>query len=208
MFICQFCNTKEYEKILSVRLHERYCKCNPNKIISKLVEYNQQHNIPSEERKEQGRRLSERYKLGELIQHPTIHSDASKKNLSDIAIKRGLGGYVKGSGRGKRGWYNGFFCDSSYELAYVIYCLEHNISIQRNTQKRQYIFEERIRNYTPDFIVNNEIVEIKGFSTPQWEAKLLANPDVKVLYKKDLKHIFEYVIMKYGKDFINLYEVK
>lgn len=32
------------------------------------------------------------------------------------------------------------------------------------------------------------------------------NPDVKVLLKEDLMHIFEYVECKYGKDYIKLYE--
>jgi hypothetical protein len=37
-------------------------------------------------------------------------------------------------------------------------------------------------------------------------AKIKANPDVVVLYEKDLKPVFEYVTQVYGKDFIRLYE--
>jgi len=37
-------------------------------------------------------------------------------------------------------------------------------------------------------------------------AKLAANPDVNVLYEKDLVTVLEYVKDKYGKDFISLYE--
>ena len=29
------------------------------------------------------------------------------------------------TGKGKKGWYKGFFCSSTYELAYVIFCLDH-----------------------------------------------------------------------------------
>ena len=50
------------------------------------------------------------------------------------------------------------------------------------------------------------ITEVKGFKTEQWLAKLEANPDVKVLYEKDLEPVLEYVKIKYGKDFISLYE--
>jgi len=37
-------------------------------------------------------------------------------------------------------------------------------------------------------------------------AKLAANPDVTVLYEKDLEAVLGYVRDKYGKDFISLYE--
>jgi hypothetical protein len=116
------------------------------------------------------------------------------------------GGYRQGSGRGKKGWYKGFFCDSSWELAYVVYCLENNIAITRNTTTRSYQWEGRTRSYIPDFIVDDYVIEIKGYKTEQWLAKLEANPDVKVLYENDLKPILDYVINKYGKDFISLYE--
>ena len=136
----------------------------------------------------------------------TPHTEETKQRLSVVAKMRKLGGYVKGSGRGKKGWYRGFFCDSSWELAYVIYCLEHNMSIQRNTERRQYIWQNKIKNYIPDFIVQGAVTEIKGFKTEEWLAKLEANPDVNVLYQKELKPIFDYVVNKYGKDFIRLYE--
>ena len=130
----------------------------------------------------------------------------TKKRLSEVAKERNLGGYVKGSGRGKKGWYKGFFCDSSWELAYVVYCLEHNIDIKRNIEKRQYVWNDKVKNYIPDFIVQGNLIEVKGFKTEQWMAKLEANPDVRVLYEKDLEPILEYVKNKYGKNFTNLYE--
>jgi len=127
------------------------------------------------------------------------------RKITDSALRRN-GGYRVGSGRGKKGWYKGFFCDSSYELAYIVFCLDHQIRIQRNTQKRQYVWEGKQRNYIPDFVVDGQIIEIKGFKSPQWEAKLKYNPDVVVLYERDLRLVFDYVAMKYGKDFVKLYE--
>jgi len=116
------------------------------------------------------------------------------------------GGKRHASGRGKKGWYKGFFCDSSYELAYVIFCLEHNKKIERCTQSLPYFWEGTPRNYLPDFIVDGKIVEIKGYKSPQWNAKQNAYPNISVLYQKDLKDVFEYVQNKYGKDYIRLYE--
>lgn len=42
-------------------------------------------------------------------------------------------GPKRGGGRGKSGWYKGFWCDSSWELAFLIYHLEHEIPISRNS---------------------------------------------------------------------------
>lgn len=116
------------------------------------------------------------------------------------------GGYRKGSGRGKSGWYKGVYCDSSWELAYVVYNMDNNIPIQRCKEQRTYMFEGKENIYLPDFIVNGEIVEIKGYSTNQWKAKIEANPDIKVLYKTDMKPYLDYVSTKYGSDFIKLYD--
>jgi hypothetical protein len=136
------------------------------------------------------------------------HSQETRDKIAKIARDNNYGGYKKGSGRGKQGWYKGFHCDSSWELAYVIYCLEHNISIKRSTERRTYIFQGKTRGYYPDFIVNNDLVEIKGYNSDEWEAKHAANPDVKTLYKEEMKPILKYAMDKYGKDFIKLYETK
>lgn len=141
--------------------------------------------------------------------HPRInskHTPATKAKLSAAAFRRGIGGYKIGAGKGKRGWYKGFFCDSSWELAYVIYCLEHNINIKRNEGKRQYLWKGKIKNYIPDFIVEGKYVELKGYASKEWFAKLKYSPDVKVYYQADLAEVFKYVRSKYGKDYIKLYE--
>lgn len=117
------------------------------------------------------------------------------------------GGYRKGSGHGKSGWYKGIWCDSSWELAFVIYQLDHNNQIKRCLEARNYTYLSKIRKYIPDFIVNNqEIVEIKGYKSQQWLAKISHNQDIKVFYEIDLIEILNYVIDKYGKDYIKLYD--
>ena len=45
-------------------------------------------------------------------------------------------GYHPGAGFGKSGWYRGIWCDSSWQLAFVIYHLDHNLNIVRNKQRR------------------------------------------------------------------------
>ena len=122
-------------------------------------------------------------------------------------IRHTLGGYRKGSGRGKKGWYKGYFCDSSWELAYVIYNLDHGIKFERNKEKFKYIFEGKEYSYLPDFIVDGKYVEVKGYWTKQWQAKYDQFPkELSIITEKEIKPYLEYVENKYGKDFTKLYE--
>ncbi len=120
--------------------------------------------------------------------------------------KTKLGGYRKGSGHGKSGWYKGIYCDSSWELAFVIYHLDNSLYIERCKEHRKYMFEGKEHIYIPDFVTDEGIIEIKGYRTKQWDIKELNNPDIKVLYKNDIKFYLEYVENKYGKDYIKLYD--
>ena len=58
----------------------------------------------------------------------------------------------------------------------------------------------------PDFVVDGEIVEVKGYRNPEWEAKEFYNPDVKVYGKEEMTIILKWVVETYGKDFTDLYE--
>lgn len=121
------------------------------------------------------------------------------------------GGYRKGSGRGKQGLYKGYWCDSSWELAFVIYNLEHDIKFVRNTKKFSYEFEGKKKNYIPDFIMEDgTYVEIKGYDNGLTQAKISFFPHkIKLIAgKKQIKLYLDYVESKYGKDFIKLYETR
>ena len=120
---------------------------------------------------------------------------------------KSLGGKRAGSGRGKKGWYKNYFCDSSWELAWVIYNLDHNIKFERNKQYYEYLFEGKVLKFYPDFILeNNSLIEIKGYKSKQSLFKEKTFQDIKFLYYEDLKEVFKYVENKYGKDYIKLYE--
>ena len=111
------------------------------------------------------------------------------------------------SGRGKQGWYKGIYCDSSWELAFLVYYLDHNKNIKRCEERREYIFNNEKHIYIPDFVTDEGIIEIKGYKTQQWKIKLEQNPDIKVLYEDDIKLYLEYAISTYGKKYWDvLYE--
>jgi len=127
-------------------------------------------------------------------------------NLSN-AIKGKTGGIRPNTYKKyKSGLYHGIHCDSSWELAFVIYCEEHNIKLIRNTLPLTYIFENKEFKYYPDFIIDNKLYEIKGYENERAIEKHKQHPEVIYLDKKKMKPYIEYVIDKYGKDFIKLYD--
>lgn len=120
------------------------------------------------------------------------------------------GGVRHGSGRGKMGWYKGYWCDSTWELAYVIYNLDHKIEFKRNTLSFSYIWKGKVRSYYPDFILpDGTFIEIKGYVNEQTKEKIKQFPypdKLKLLCKPEMITILAYVTTKYGKNFHTLYE--
>lgn len=125
-------------------------------------------------------------------------------------LKGKVGGYRKNSGRGKMGWYKGYWCQSSWELAWVIFMLDNNKKFIRNLQGFDYIFEGKVRKFFPDFYIQEEgyYIEIKGWPNPMTDSKIAQFPkEIRILYKKDMEFVLNYVKNKYGNDFIKLYNI-
>lgn len=129
--------------------------------------------------------------------------------LSQAAIKNKLGGLNSNTTHKnyKRGYYKGIWCDSSWELAFVVYHLDNNIKIERNYNYKEYTFNNNIYKFYPDFIVDGKLYEIKGFITPKNKAKIEQINDVKFIFRNDIKFYLNYAIEKYGSNFCDiLYE--
>lgn len=138
------------------------------------------------------------------------HTDATKEKIRqqklELCAKQG----TNLCGKGLRGYYKGFYCQSSWELAYVIYQLEHNIDIKRNTKGFKYTLDGIERSYFPDFyeVAANTYIEIKGYydrKTKEKEKQFPKNEKLIIFREKEMKPILDYVISKYGKDFTKLY---
>lgn len=125
-------------------------------------------------------------------------------------LKGKTGGYRQKGGRGKQGWYKGYYCNSSWELAWVIYNLDKGIKFTRNTKGFEYTFNDETYKFYPDFILENgDYVEVKGYLDGKQKAKIGDFPKkLEVIGKKEIKFFIEYVKMKHGKDFIKIYEKK
>jgi len=121
-----------------------------------------------------------------------------------------MGGYRKGSGRSKSGYYKGIYCGSTYELCWVIYHLDHNIPFTRFAGYLEY---NNIKYY-PDFLLADgiTIIETKGYEPQDSVDKKTKVAEkygytVKVLRKNDLEFAFSYVKEKYSTNkFHTLYD--
>jgi hypothetical protein len=131
-----------------------------------------------------------------------------RKFCSSTCFAKVSGGVRAGSGRAIPGWYKGIYCGSTYELAWVIYNLDHAVPFIR--------FPGEIRTatvcYVPDFLIGNRIIEIKGYAGDPMrlelkrQAAVAAGYEHVTLFKKDLKECFEWVKEHYDKPLHLLYD--
>lgn len=121
------------------------------------------------------------------------------------------GGYRKGSGRGKSGYYDNIYFDSTWELTFYLYNKYKKYKINRCKDNFVYYFLGEKHKYFPDFIIDNIIYEIKGYHTEVDSLKIDAvkktGKQIKVLYKKDILPMIDLVTKIYNVKEINeLYE--
>lgn len=121
-----------------------------------------------------------------------------------------MGGYRKGSGRSKSGYYKSIYCGSTYELCWVIYSFDHNIKFSRFDG----CLERGGIKYFPDFLLDDgkTIIETKGYESSQSVDKKTKIAEsfgyiVMVLRKDDLTYAFDYVKQVYKTNkFYTLYD--
>lgn len=123
---------------------------------------------------------------------------------------RPRGGLREGAGYSKSGWYRGVYCNSTWELAYVIHCLDHGVDVKRCNEYFHY--GARRRKYFPDFVVADTIIEIKGRVLPDVAEKIAAvessGRKIRVLYREEMKPFLEYARNKFGAKFETVYELR
>jgi hypothetical protein len=143
---------------------------------------------------------------------PEKETERRKKISEVMKANPKAGGLRSRSGRGKKGWYKGYWCDSSWELAWVIYHLDYGFKFDRNLNGFEYLYNNKKHLYYPDYIIENNYFEIKGrrcyedLDEKNKEKISQFKGNLFVLYSKEMKPYLEYVISKYGNDFIKLYE--
>ena len=186
-------NSKEIYKNLPEEIKERmkWCKCLTKETDVRL--------------KNMGIKRKEYYKNPDV--HGSFygrkHTEETKRKISIGTSKSYNYEANRKSGRGRGGYYKGFWCDSTYELAFIIYCFDHNIKVERNKEYFIYEYNGKKHRYYPDFVIDNVLYEIKGFSNGQLQFKLKSlqksGRTYKVLFQKDLKYVFDYIKETYNK---------
>lgn len=109
--------------------------------------------------------------------------------------------FNKKHGNAHKGHYNGIFCDSSWELAFLVYYIEHNLYIKRCDLKFEYFWNNEKHLYFPDFITDEGIIEIKGRIDEKAKAKMNQYPSIIIYGKDKMKPILQYIEEKYGSEF-------
>lgn len=180
-FECTFC-FKECKNKKSLVQHEIKCKNNPNRKNALVAGFNTKGS-PTWNKgltKETDERVAKNAK--------------SLSNWYSEHPNHKLGGlHAKSCRRCKYGTYKGFYCDSGWELAFLVYTLDHNINIKRNLDCFEYIYEDKIHKYYPDFIVDNIYYEVKGRYTDKDWSKINQFPADLELVIIDSKEIYKYI---------------
>ncbi len=111
------------------------------------------------------------------------------------------------NGTHKAGWYAGIYCNSSWELAWVLYQQAHGIDFARNREAFNYVYEGRVHAFYPDFrLGDGSYVEIKGYANDKWQEKKRQFPHALiVLNAAEMRPILDWAIAVHGQDFTRLY---
>lgn len=111
--------------------------------------------------------------------------------------------WFKNGGEAHRGWYKGIWCDSSWELAFIVWCLDNGKEIVRNSENFPYPFRNGVKYYRPDFIVEGTYVEIKGVMDYRSKRKITNFPyPIIIIGKKEITPFIDYVKVKYGDTWV------
>ena len=211
MYNCKYCG-EERKNANSLRNHERLCKLNPERQLTQFQINNPQKVNPWQKGLTKdtddrllkiSKSLKESYLDGTIQNHQKGKSRTAEQKLkisTTMKLNQNAGGLRRGSGRGKKGWYKGFFCDSTYELVYVIYNLDHNVAFKRCSRAYTYEFNNELHKYYPDFeLPDGSLVEIKGYHSDVVDYKVasVTARSIEVLYKNDLQYAFDWVIQNY-----------
>lgn len=210
LFTCRHCS-RGLSNVGALGKHEKHCKSNPNyvKAIRSPRAGAPKGSIPwNKGQKSKISAWNKGLKGTTTGVGRTVEKETERRQKISEKARLSNGGYRKGSGRGKKGYYKGIWCDSSWELAFVIYNLDHGISFSRNTLGFTYDYNGSSHKYYPDFKVGVTHFKVKGFLTQQYAEKLRQfNEKLHVLDKKGIKPYLDYVISRYGKNYIDLYKI-
>lgn len=141
----------------------------------------------------------DRYATGRFCSKSCANArDHSEETLRKIALNSDP--LTRSGKMSINGHYKGYYCASSYELVFLVYCLDHNIKIERNKFTFDYEYEGKTHIYIPDWYLPeiDMIIECKGMTSSyddkvvQIKAQSVVGHNYKLLFEKDLKEYWDY----------------
>lgn len=197
---CSFCG-KQCKNENSLRNHERMCPQNPDpsyrekfntKGLSGHIAWNKGLTKETDSR---------------VLAYSTTLSD--NWNSGMYGLRHTLTKHSRKAGF-KYGWYKDYYCDSSWELAFIIYCLDNDIHVIRNSEYFVFTTKDgKHSKFYPDFIIDDVYYEIKGGYDTNTNEKISQFPKDKHLVLIDSNKITKYLNYaesKYGKQFYTVYD--
>ena len=198
---CQFCD-KVCKNRNSLCNHERQCKLNPERQVGVGFDnFNAQRAAGDINTWNKGLTKYE--------------SESVRKQSESLSIwiqdnPNVYGGFRHNTAQKcKYGRYNGYYCDSSWELAFLLYSLDNKFEIQRCTESFDYVLNGRARKFHPDFKIGNTYYEIKGRYKEADYEKIKQFPKeltLVVIDKTSIEPYLHHCKVTYGKDFDRLYD--
>lgn len=119
--------------------------------------------------------------------------------------------------------YDNIMFDSSWELAFYIYCTDNNILITR-AEDNKFLYttsDNKIHTYTPDFIINKtDIIEIKGShlfnengtlgmlgdERDLKKFELIKSNNITLIGQNKIKFYMDYINKNYGREYLNTFK--
>lgn len=113
--------------------------------------------------------------------------------------------WFRNGGQPHRGWYKNIWCDSAWELAFVMWNIDNGREIVRNTEDFPYKLYNKTMYYRPDFLVEGTYYEVKGVLDGRSKRKIdyFPYPIVKIGLK-EIKPYIKYAKEKYGTRYYEL----
>lgn len=204
---CEFCN-KQCKNLNSLKQHQVRCKLNPNAIKNTLSNNNWSKGLTKETDiriKRQSESLKKYFKNNPGSFEGKHHTQEYKNMMSKIQTEIDHSDHNRNS-HGKRGYYDSIFFMSTWELAFYIYIRDNfpDLQIKRCKKRFPYMWEHKKHYYTPDFIINDKFIEIKGWETKLDLVKYSVVDELVVIKQNEMSPILNYVKDTYNVDDISL----
>jgi hypothetical protein len=208
MCICKFCLGERKNKNSLIN-HERLCKNNPDKQTTpfqkpefqieltkngkrsnryiKAILLGKEKPVVSLETKQ---KISQTRKNNKYIE--SKESIERKKKIINEKVSNGT--WHTSLAKRMHHIYKNIDLHGMWEVKYAQWLDLHNIKWIRCKNSFKYVFENKVRHYTPDFylIDTNEYIEIKGYKTSKDDAKwsqFPINEKLIILMEKELKDL-------------------